>query len=152
MTRAVSIARGLNYSNAFELALKLMETCYVVAERFSTADLLHGPIAMVERLFPGFLFAPAGPTWPGIQEMIEKLHGLKAETLTITDRSNPEAATRRALCIDAALADGGGKLPADIWTPIPYIIPAQLLAAHLAEEKGLDPDRPRSLSKVTRTL
>jgi glutamine---fructose-6-phosphate transaminase (isomerizing) len=152
MTRAVSIARGLNYSNAFELALKLMETCYVVAERFSTADLLHGPIAMVERLFPAFLFAPAGPTWPGIQEMIEKLHGLKAETLTITDRSNPQAATRRALCIDVDLADAGRELPADIWTPIPYIIPAQLLAAHLAEEKGLDPDRPRSLSKVTRTL
>jgi glucosamine--fructose-6-phosphate aminotransferase (isomerizing) len=152
MTRAVSIARGLNYANAFELALKLMETCYVVAERFSAADLLHGPIAMVERLFPAFLFAPAGPTWPGIHEMVEKLHGLKAETLMITDSSNPEAASKRALCIGADLADGGGKLPVDVWTPIPYIIPAQLLAAHLAEEKGLDPDRPRSLSKVTRTL
>src|SRR5690606_22646153 len=65
MTRAVSIARGLNYSNAFEFALKLMETCYVVAERFSSADLLHGPIAMVEAAFPTFLFAPAGVTWPG---------------------------------------------------------------------------------------
>jgi glutamine---fructose-6-phosphate transaminase (isomerizing) len=152
MTRAVSIARGLNYSNAFELALKLMETCYVVAERFSAADLLHGPIAMVERLFPAFLFAPAGPTWPGIEEMVQKLNGLKAETLIVTDRSNRDAASNRSLCIEAELSDAGGRLPQDVWTPIPYIIPAQLLAAHLAEEKGLDPDKPRSLSKVTRTL
>lgn len=152
MTQAVSIARGLNYANAFELALKLMETCYVVAERFSAADLLHGPIAMVEHAFPAFLFAPPGVTWPGIQEMIQKLQGLKAETLMITDRSNPEARSRRAICIDADLAEVGGKLPVDVWTPIPYIIPAQLFAAHLAEEKGLDPDRPRTLSKVTRTL
>ena len=51
MDHAVVVARGLNYSNAFEFALKLMETCYVVAERFSSADLLHGPIAMVEHRF-----------------------------------------------------------------------------------------------------
>jgi glutamine---fructose-6-phosphate transaminase (isomerizing) len=49
MDHAVCVGRGLNYSNSFEFALKLMETCYVVAERFSPADLLHGPIAMLER-------------------------------------------------------------------------------------------------------
>jgi glucosamine--fructose-6-phosphate aminotransferase (isomerizing) len=154
MTRAVSIARGLNYSNAFEFALKLMETCYVVAERFSAADLLHGPIAMLETSFPAFLFTPAGVTWPGMREMLEKLKQLKAETLVISDRSNPDAAgaAQRNICIDAVLAETGGSLPAEVWTPIPYIIPAQLFAAHLAEQKGLDPDSPRTLSKVTRTL
>ena len=70
MDHALVVGRGLNYSNAFEFALKLMETCYVVAERFSSADLLHGPIAMVEASFPAFLFAPGGVTWPGIREMI----------------------------------------------------------------------------------
>jgi glutamine---fructose-6-phosphate transaminase (isomerizing) len=154
MTRAVSVARGLNYSNAFEFALKLMETCYVVAERFSAADLLHGPIAMVETAFPSFLFAPAGVTWPGMREMVEKLRNLKSETLVITDSANPDAAAvcPQSICIAADLTEGAGQLPADIWTPIPYIIPAQLMAAHLAEHKGLDPDRPRTLSKVTRTL
>jgi glucosamine--fructose-6-phosphate aminotransferase (isomerizing) len=49
MEHAVVVGRGLNYANAYEFALKLMETCYVVAERFSSADLLHGPIAMVEQ-------------------------------------------------------------------------------------------------------
>ena len=154
MTRAVSIARGLNYSNAFEFALKLMETCYVVAERFSAADLLHGPIAMVETMFPAFLFTPAGVTWPGMKEMIDKLQGLKAETLAITDRSNTEACRMpgRTVCIPEALSSTGSVLPEDIWTPIPYVVPAQLFAAHLAEQKGLDPDAPRTLSKVTRTL
>jgi glucosamine--fructose-6-phosphate aminotransferase (isomerizing) len=154
MTRAVSIARGLNYSNAFEFALKLMETCYVVAERFSSADLLHGPIAMLETAFPTFLFAPAGVTWTGVKDMIGRLDQLGAETLAITDRGNPEAAraARRSICIDADLSEGGEGLPSEVWTPIPYIIPAQLFAAHLAAEKGLDPDKPRTLSKVTRTL
>jgi glucosamine--fructose-6-phosphate aminotransferase (isomerizing) len=154
MTRAVSIARGLNYSNAFEFALKLMETCYVVAERFSAADLLHGPIAMVEAAFPTFLFAPAGVTWPGLRDMLGRLTELRAETLAITDRGNTEAASaaRRSICIDADLTNDTGGLPAEVWTPIPYIIPAQLFAAHLAAEKGLDPDSPRTLSKVTRTL
>ena len=126
-------------------ALKLMETCYVVAERFSSADLLHGPIAMVEASFPAFLFAPAGVTWPGIREMIEKLASLKAETLIISDPSNPEAAGHgRTVAVPVPLNE--------LFTPIPYIIPAQLFAACLADQKGLNPDQPRTISKVTRTM
>jgi glucosamine--fructose-6-phosphate aminotransferase (isomerizing) len=147
MERAVVVGRGLNYSNAFEFALKLMETCYVVAERFSSADFLHGPIAMVESSFPMFLFTPPGVTWDGMRDMIARLKALHADTLIITDRSNPEARelNPRAVVIPA-------KLPRELFTPIPYIIPAQIFAATLASSKGLDPDRPRTLSKVTRTL
>ena len=60
MHHAVVVGRGLNYANTFEFALKMMETSYVVAERFSSADFLHGPIAMVGPDFPVFLFAPVG--------------------------------------------------------------------------------------------
>lgn len=153
MEQAVVVGRGLNYSNAFEFALKLMETCYVVAERFSSADLMHGPIAMVEHSFPSFLFAPSGVTWTGIKQMLEKLHTLKAETLVITDRGNREVASlaERVVTVPAKLTRRG-KLPEDVYTPVPYVIPAQLFAACLAAEKGLDPDQPRTLSKVTRTL
>jgi glucosamine--fructose-6-phosphate aminotransferase (isomerizing) len=150
MDHAVVVGRGLNYSNTFEFALKMMETCYVVAERFSSADFLHGPIAMVEQSFPVFLFAPGGVTWPSIREMVEKLAALKAETLVITDRGNREAVAQAGRKVVLPL-DLGGE-PTDLYTPIPYIIPAQMFAACLAEEKGLDPDRPRTLSKVTRTL
>ena len=145
MEHAVVLGRGLNYASAFEFALKLMETCYVVAERFSSADLLHGPIAMLEASFPAFLFAPSGVTWPGTREMMATLSELKAETLIVTDVSNVEAARdRRSVIVPVALDE--------LFTPIPYIVPAQLFAASLAEEKGLNPDQPRALNKVTRTL
>jgi glutamine---fructose-6-phosphate transaminase (isomerizing) len=153
MDHTVVVARGLNYSNAFEFALKLMETCYVVAERFSSADFLHGPIAIVESSFPVFLFAPSGATWPVISEMLETLNQRKAETLVLTDKGNKEAVarSRRAIVIPAKPGRKGLAHP-DLYTPIPYIVPAQLFAASLASEKGLDPDRPRGLSKVTQTL
>ncbi|MBI5282999.1 MAG: SIS domain-containing protein [Candidatus Solibacter usitatus] len=155
MDHAVVIGRGLNYANAFEWALKLMETSYIVAERFSQADILHGPIAMVDQSFPVFLLAPPGVTAPVMRELADKLDGLKAETLVLTDRSN-NLAPKGALRIPASLAHkpkrGRAALPADLYTPIPYIIPAQMFAAKLAAVKGLNPDQPRGLSKVTRTL
>jgi glucosamine--fructose-6-phosphate aminotransferase (isomerizing) len=146
MDHAVVVGRGLNYATAFEFALKMMETCYVVAERFSSADFLHGPIALVEPNFPAFLFAPSGVTWPSIGEMIDKLSGLKAETVVITDSGNREAPGKATRTIRLSR-----KLD-ELFTPIPYIVPAQIFAASLAAQKGLDPDRPRTLSKVTQTL
>ena len=146
MDHAVVVGRGLNYASAFEFALKLMETCYVVAERFSSADFAHGPIAMVERSFPSFLFTPTGVTWPGMRDMLERLNQLQAETLIITDQSNREAREfhQRAMVVPCEIDE--------LFTPIPYIVPAQILAACLADEKGVNPDQPRTLSKVTRTL
>jgi glucosamine--fructose-6-phosphate aminotransferase (isomerizing) len=141
MRHAAVVGRGLNYANTFEFALKMMETSYVVAERFSSADFMHGPIAMVGPDFPVFLFAPAGPTWRSMREMIAKLAELKAETVVITDQENLAG---RVIRIPA-------RIP-ELYTPIPYIMPAQLFAAALAVEKNLDPDRPRTLTKITRTL
>lgn len=151
MDHAVVVGRGLNYSNAFEWALKLMETCYVVAERFSSADLLHGPIAMVEAAFPVFVFAPPGPTAEPILGLLDRLKDLRADTFVITDRRNEKAVSRagRGLVLPIPFPS---SQPPDVLTPIPYVIPAQLFAGHLAAEKGLNPDQPRALSKVTRTL
>jgi glutamine---fructose-6-phosphate transaminase (isomerizing) len=146
MHHAVVVGRGLNYANAFEFALKLMETCYVVAERFSSADFLHGPIALVEPHFPVFAFAPSGVTGPSMQETLAKLHNLRAEVVAITDSANRHVETRVTRVVRIP------KRIREILTPIPYIIPAQLFAAHLAAQKGLDPDQPRTLSKVTLTL
>jgi glutamine---fructose-6-phosphate transaminase (isomerizing) len=137
MTRALTVGRGLNYANALELGLDLMETCYVVAERFSSADLMHGPIALVERAFPVFVFAPAGVTWPSISALLEHLDERKAETLVITDDGNMEAAAKPARLIQLPSVEGCGEGPRDLYTPIPYIVPAQLFAAHLAQIKGL---------------
>jgi len=110
---------------------------------------------MVEAAFPIFLFAPPGVTWPGLAQLIRQLSRMKADTLIITDRSNNGAIKKiegrltHTVCIPFL---AGKHTPADLYTPIPYIIPAQLFAASLAEVKGLDPDRPRALQKITRTL
>lgn len=144
MEQCVVVGRGLNYANAYEFAIKLMETCYVVAERFSGADFLHGPIAMVDPGFPVFIFAPPGPTLSGMKELLVKVRAIGAETIVISS----EAAVLK-------MASRGIKIPQrinELLSPIPYIIPAQLFAALLAEAKGLSPDQPRSLSKVTRTV
>jgi glucosamine--fructose-6-phosphate aminotransferase (isomerizing) len=144
MENCVVVGRGLAYANAYELALKLMETCYVVAERFSSADFLHGPLAMVERHFPVILFAPPGVMLPGVKNLIERLRELKADTLAITSDLNAASMCTRSIIMPREIDE--------FLAPIPYIVPGQLFAALLAEAKGLDPDAPRSLSKVTRTL
>jgi len=146
MRYAVVVGRGLNYSNAFEFALKLMETCYVVAERFSSADFLHGPIALVEPSFPVFAFAPPGVTWDSIGGTLDKLRALKAEIVAISDPGNREIEARATRTVRLK-----SKLK-ELLTPIPYIVPAQMFAACLAAKKGLDPDQPRTLKKVTLTL
>jgi len=144
MENCVVVGRGLAYANAYELALKLMETCYVVAERFSSADFLHGPLAMVERHFPVILFAPPGVMLPGVKNLIERLSELHAETLAITSDISVAGSCTRAIVMPREIDE--------FLAPIPYIVPGQIFAALLAEAKGLDPDAPRSLSKVTRTL
>ena len=146
MRQAVAMGRGLNYANAFEMALKLMETCYVVAERFSSADFMHGPIALVEQGFPVFAFAPPDVTWPSMRDALRKLKQLRAEVVAITDSGNREAATCATRLIRLPR-----RIPA-LLTPIPYVVPAQIFAASLAAQKGFNPDRPRTLSKVTLTL
>ena len=144
MENCVVVGRGLAYANAYELALKLMETCYVVAERFSAADFLHGPVAMVERHFPVILFAPPGVMLGNVKDLIGRLKELHADTLAITADLEAAAACSRSIIMPREIDE--------FLAPIPYIIPGQLFAALLAEAKGLDPDAPRSLSKVTRTL
>ncbi len=144
MRQCAVVARGLHYASAFELSLKLMETCYIVAERFSSADFLHGPIAMIERDFPVILFAPPGKTFAGQRQLIKRLAGLRAETIAITSADVRLPGITRTIRV-------AGKIP-EIYSAIPYIVPGQLFAAQLAEVKGLDPDRPRSLQIVTQTL
>ena len=86
MENCVVVGRGMNYGNSYELALKLMETCYVVAERFSSADFFHGPLAIVEKArFPVIMFASSGPTQKGSLDLLNNLRDLHADCLSITN-------------------------------------------------------------------
>ncbi len=144
MENCVVVGRGLNYGNSFELALKLMETCYVVAERFSSADFFHGPLAIVERRFPVILFGPAGVTKKSSVDLLRRLKDLHADSFSITNDKSIERLSTRAVLMPEAISEH--------LSPIPFVIPAQLFAAFLSESKGLDPDSPRSLSKITKTV
>lgn len=144
MENCVVVGRGLNYGNSYELALKLMETCYVVAERFSSADFFHGPLAIVERRFPVVLFAPTGVTQQSNIDLLNRLHDLHADSLSITNDEKIAGLSTRSLLMPKEIDE--------FLSPIPFIIPAQLFAAYLSEAKGIDPDAPRSLSKVTQTI
>ncbi len=144
MENCVVVGRGLNYGNSYELALKLMETCYVVAERFSSADFFHGPLAIVERRFPVILFGPSGVTRASNVDLLNRLRELHADSLAITNDPEIAKLSSRSLLMPSEIDE--------FLSPIPFIIPAQLFAAMLAREKGLDADAPRSLSKVTKTI
>ncbi len=144
MNHCVILGRGYNYATAFEWALKLKELTYVVAEPYSSADFQHGPIAMVAGGFPVMAVTPSGMVFDSMLEMLTRLrHQHAAELVVISD--DPRA---------LALAQSPIPLPAGIpeWlTPLIAIVPAQLFACHLTLLKGLDPEKPRTITKITET-
>ncbi len=144
MQQCVVLGRGYNYCTAFEWALKLKELTYVEAEPYSSADFMHGPIAMVHGGFPVLAVVPRGKVYTSMIEPLKHMKDeLKAELVVI---SNEKAA------LD--LAQMPISLPADVpeWlSPLVSIVPAQLFAYHLTTIKGYNPEQPRTIHKVTET-
>jgi glutamine---fructose-6-phosphate transaminase (isomerizing) len=135
--------RGLAYAAALELALKLKEACYLHAMGLSYADLLHGPIAVVDARTPAILLAAdSGPTLDGTVDLARRVTGAGARAYGIGGGDRLAAACTRAL--------PGPRLP-EWLAPMGLIVPGQLLTEALSRRLGLDPDRPRGLSKVTQT-
>lgn len=144
MQECAVLARGVNQATALEAALKITETSYVVSKPYSGADFLHGPIAMVSEGFPCIVFAPDGLAYASQLDLALKLKERGAELIVIArDKEMLELGrTRIPVPVDG--------IP-ELLSPLPYIIPAQLFACYLSLTRGLDPDRPRGLSKVTIT-
>jgi glutamine---fructose-6-phosphate transaminase (isomerizing) len=135
--------RGMAYAAALELALKLKEACYLHAMGLSYADLLHGPIAVVDAETPAIVMAAnSGPTLAGTVDLARRVTGAGARAYGIGGGSALAAACSRAL--------PGPALP-EWLAPLGLIVPGQLLTEALARDLGLDPDKPRGLSKVTQT-
>jgi glutamine---fructose-6-phosphate transaminase (isomerizing) len=144
MDRCIIIGRGYNYATSFELALKLKELTYVMATSYSSADFRHGPIATIESGLPVFLVMPMGATYDDMLELARDLRQRGAELLVISESEDALALARTSLPISQGVPE---------WlSPLSAIIPGQLVALRLALAKGLDPDVPRGLQKVTRTL
>ena len=143
MRDCVIIGRGYNYATAFELALKLKELTYTIAEPYSSADFLHGPLALIEHGFPAFVIAPAGQMAGEMATFMAQLREREAEVVAISDQ--PEL---------LALGHRSFRLPAGVpeWlSPVTAIIPGQLFSLYLAQARFYDPDHPRGLRKVTET-
>ena len=139
----VVVGRGFNYSTAFEIALKLKELTYTLAEPYSSADFLHGPVSLVEPAFPVIVVAPTGVLTPELEPFVRQLRDMDAELLCVSND-------------DSLLQLGRTKFPfppVPEWlSPLLAIIPGQLFALFLAAARDFDPDRPRGLKKVTETL
>ncbi len=141
--RVVVSGRGLAYSAALELALKLKEACYLQATGLSYADLLHGPIAVVDAATPAILLAAeSSPTLDGTVNLARRVHDAGARAYGIGGGNR--------LAQVCSLAIPGPQLP-DWLAPIGLIVPGQLLTETLSRRLGLDPDRPRGLHKITQT-
>ncbi|GAC1636432.1 MAG: SIS domain-containing protein [Chloroflexota bacterium] len=138
----VVISRGYNYPTAREAALKLMETSYLVAHGFSAADLLHGPMAMIDRGFPVIVVLPPGDGGLSLRPVTDQLARLGADTLVIGEGE---------ACGVGTVGLSLPPLGQEILSPILTILPLQQLALHLALQRGNDPDRPRGLTKITET-
>ncbi len=143
MRDCVVIGRGFNYATAFELALKLKELTYTIAEPYSSADFLHGPLALIEHGFPAIVVAPSGIILPELQSFLQVLRQREAESIVISDDPATLALGRIQLPLQTTLPE---------WlSPITAIVPGQLLALYLAHARDYDPDHPRGLRKVTET-
>jgi glucosamine--fructose-6-phosphate aminotransferase (isomerizing) len=142
--RLLVAARGYHYATALEASLKLEETAYLAAMPYSTADLMHGPIALVDTGWPALLFGHPGPAEATLVEVEDELVRRGADVIVVA----PPGPLLDAAAFTIPLPSG---MPEEL-APLVAIVPAQLLALHLATARGIDPDRPRGLSKVTRTL
>ena len=134
--RLVTVGRGYSYATAREGALKLMETSYLMAQAFSGADLLHGPLAMVSPEVPVLAVTTPGH---GAEALLPVLAALEERHASVL-RIGPEDGLPVVL-------DG---VPESL-APVVEILPLQQLAWRLALDRGSDPDAPGGLSKVTQT-
>ena len=142
-SRFLILGRGYNYATAFEIALKIKETSYVLAEPYSIADLLHGPMAMVEKGLPIMIVAPSGCALEKVSDYFGEFERRGAPLVVISDRNDLLDRAQSPLPLPQQVPE---------WlSPIVAITPGQLWANALTEAKGLDPDAPRGLSKVTLT-
>jgi glutamine---fructose-6-phosphate transaminase (isomerizing) len=141
-SRFLVLGRGYNYSTAFEIALKMKETSYVLAEAHSMADLMHGPLAIVNGHLPTILVAPSGVGSGDAPSMLLRLKKQDGKVIVFSDRKD-----------DFTIADVVIPLPCmpEWLSPLIAIVAGQLWALEFAIARGCDPDHPFGLTKVTKT-
>jgi glucosamine--fructose-6-phosphate aminotransferase (isomerizing) len=139
--RMFVVGRGAEFATAREIALKLLETCRIAAEPLTATDLAHGPVAALDALFPVWTIAADDETLPAVLEAAARVQA-KGGTLVASG-----SAAERVTGTDYVLPVP--RPPSPVLGPLLSVVPGQLFAWALARAKGLDPDRPAGLSKIT---
>jgi glutamine---fructose-6-phosphate transaminase (isomerizing) len=139
--RMFVIGRGTEFATAREIALKLLETCRVAAEPLTATDLAHGPVAALDPLFPVWTIASGDEALPAVVDAAARA---RAAGATLVASGNAADAL-----VDAAYVLPVPTPPSPLLSPLLSVVPGQLFAWALSQAKGLDPDRPVGLSKVT---
>ena len=133
------VGRGISFPIALESALKLKETSALQAEAFSGAEIKHGPMALIEDGYPLLIFATRGPTQASVLQLAAEMRTRGAKVILAA----PSDVAERDLTLPVAASP-------DL-DPIVAVQAFYIMAAHLSKARGMDPDRPRHLSKVTKT-
>ena len=139
--RMFVIGRGVEFATAREVALKLLETCRVAAEPLTATDLAHGPVAALDPMFPVWAIASDDETLPAVLEAAARAREAGATVIA--------SGSAAGAVVGAAYSLPVPRPPSLLSTPLLSVVPGQLFAWALARTKGLDPDEPRGLSKVT---
>lgn len=134
------LARGFNYAAAMESALKIQETTYIKAKAYAVSDFHHGPFAMVDSSTVAFLLMPQGESYKDMLEMYNKCSAVNARTVVYTDTD-----------IKGALGTISIPSGSDVETAFYSVVTTQLLVNTLSTLRGINPDAPRGLNKVTIT-
>ena len=133
------VGRGISFPIALESALKLKETSALQAEAFSGAEIKHGPMALIEDGYPLLIFATRGPTQASVLQLAAEMRNRGAKVILAA----PGDVAERDLTLPVAATP-------DL-DPIVAVQAFYIMAAHLSKARGMDADRPRHLSKVTKT-
>ena len=136
-SQLIVVARGYLFAAALETALKIKETCSLLADGYSAADLRHGPIAAVTRGLPVIALCASGPARADVASLVEDMRARQANVLVVGDG-------------DGADVSLPGGMPEPL-APIVAVVRGQQLAHELALALGYDPDSPPGLTKVTAT-
>lgn len=137
----VFLGRGVNAATALEARLKLLEITYIPSLAYPGGESKHGPISIVEEGTPVVFTCPRGETHSEIIGNIQEMKARGAKIISICERGDKEV---------ESLSDDVINLPKgipEVLSPIPYVVPLQLLSYHIAVKRGLDPDKPRNLAK-----
>jgi glutamine---fructose-6-phosphate transaminase (isomerizing) len=139
-SHALFLGRGLHYPIAMEGALKLKEISYIHAEAYAAGELKHGPLALVDKDMPVVAIAPNDVLLSKLKSNLQEVHARGGELYVFADADSHIQQSEGVHII--RLAEHAGFL-----SPILHTIPLQLLAYHVALQKGTDVDKPRNLAK-----